>query len=148
MGQKEDSIYKFDGSFDDVTGSEYIVGRELDSSWIAGTLIKAKLDAEAAAEAHETIRLQAISALRDQGLTVREIADTLHWAGVSKSEASRKNRARPRRFQPQPPIDHLVERAWREGPKNVWERPDKRDGDHPRRMALLISILASAGSQS
>ncbi|MDO5754360.1 hypothetical protein [Arthrobacter sp.] len=146
MGHNEDSMYKFDGSFDDVTGSEYVVGREFDSSWIAGTLIKAKLDAEAAAEAHETIRLQAISALRDQGLTVREIADTLQWAGVSKSAASRSNRARPRRFQPQPPIDQLVERAWREGPQNNWEWPEKRDGDHPRRLTISINILASAGN--
>ena len=130
-----------------MTGSEYAVGRDFDSSRIAGTLIKAKLNAETAAEAHETIRLQAISALREQGLTVREIADTLQWAGVSKSEASRRNRARPRRFQPQPPIDHLVERAWREGPQAIWERPEKRDGDYPRRITLLINILASAGSR-
>ena len=140
-------MYKFAGSFDDVTGSEYAVGQGFDSSRIAGTLIKAKLNAEVAAEAHETIRLQGISALREQGLTVREIADTLQWAGVSKSEASRRNRARPRRFQPpQPPIDQLVERAWREGPQDIWERPEKRDGDHPRRITLLINILASAGS--
>jgi hypothetical protein len=146
MGQNADSMYKFDGSFDDITGSEYAVGSDVDTSWIAGTVVKAQLDADAAREAFETVRLQAIAALRERGLSVREIAQVLHYGSVSRSQVSRAARTRPQRFAPQPAIDALVERAWQQGPKDEWERPAEREGDHPRRLNIAINILGSVAT--
>ncbi|MEZ2373388.1 hypothetical protein [Arthrobacter sp. RCC_34] len=148
MGQNELATewpeYKTDESSDDVTSTEYVVGLDRDEQWIAGVLLKARLDALAVEEAYGLIRAQAVAALREKGLKVREIEQVLKLGGASRSQVSRDLRRRPERFEPEPVIDRLVETAWREGPQYSWVRPAPREGDLPRgRFRVSINMLNS-----
>lgn len=134
--------YVMDG-YTDVTGTDYAVGQ--DAEHIVGVALEAKLRAQAAQDAHQTVVRQAIVALRTQEWSVRQIASRL---GVSKSLVSREARRAPGRAMPQPDIDSLVEAVWEEGLQAKRERLTPREGDLARPLTILLNIESARAELS
>lgn len=105
------------GSYDDVNASGYAAARNFETDWIVGAVMQAKQDARASEEAYRMVRLQAVVALKDKGLSVRAIADLLGRGGTSRSQVGRHLREHPLRFALHQAVDDLVEKVWREGPQ-------------------------------
>lgn len=102
------------GSYDDVNASGYAAARNFEADWIVGAVMQAQQDAQASEEAYRMVRLQAVVALKDKGLSVRAIADLLGRGGASRSQVGRHLREHPLRFAQHQAVDDLVERIWQE----------------------------------
>ncbi|MWV76047.1 Winged helix-turn-helix DNA-binding [Rathayibacter rathayi NCPPB 2980 = VKM Ac-1601] len=143
MGHTYDLSKYSDDGYRDVTGTDYALGRDADC--VAGVALEAKLRSEAARDAYTTVLDQAIAALRDAGLSIREIAGRLD---LSKSHVARRLRRGPYRSMPQPEIDSLVEAVWTEGLQRVRERLAPREGDVARPFTYSMNILISQSSEA
>ena len=143
MGQHRGVEYAEDvDDFGDATGSEYATAKAKTPEWIFGVGREAGLRADAAAEAAETVRVQAARALIGHGMTVREAA---RYLGLSKSRVARLAWGRAWRREPQPDIDRLVQDVWDDGLQTNGERLLPREGDQVRRYNMNLNIMSSEG---